>query len=193
MGFYFKKNWQDLYPWYCFWKAAFMSFLWEKNDKRSFYFKYITVRVEFSELVWTRKCLDSILSSLSPRSGLNIYTLSRSCDAPLLSYLLCSHRYQASKPSPPASPSSRIWPHIAPGARGRVVEGVSHWIQYTQCVLILQIAACEIHPTPRSWGSSHISQNENCPLVSAPHSSTLPFSPARQGTRSCEAFVAEAY
>lgn len=47
------------------------------------------------------------------------------------------------------SPSSLTWP---------IWPGVSHWIQYTQCVLILQIAVCEIHPTC-SRGSSHITQN----------------------------------
>lgn len=53
------------------------------------------------------------------------------------------------------STSSQIWP---------ILPGVSHWIQYTQCVLILQIAMCEIHPTC-SWGSSHITQNETASRI----------------------------
>lgn len=94
--------------------GLYVIFMRKKKDKRSFYFKRITIRVEIWELVWTRKCLDSILSSLSPYSALNIYTLSRSCDAPLLSRALLSP-LPGFEPSPPAQPSSRIWPRIAPG------------------------------------------------------------------------------
>lgn len=64
--------------------------------------------------------------------------------------------YASSSSLPPtAQPSSQIWP---------ILPGVSHWIQHTQCVLILQIAMCEIHPT-RSWGSSHITQNETASRI----------------------------
>lgn len=71
---------------------------------------------------------------------------------------------------------SQIWP---------ILPGVSHWIQYTQCVVILQIAMCEIHPT-RSWGSSHITQNEtaSCILPLFFHFAVLS---GRLGPCSCEA------
>lgn len=120
----------------------------KKKDKRSFYFKHITIRVEFSELVWTRKCLDSILSSLSPRSGLNIYTLSRSCDAPLLSRALLSP-LPGFKPSPPAQPSSRIWPRIAPGGYGAGGGGGQP--------LNTVYAVCADPPNCRVWNPSHSS------------------------------------
>lgn len=74
------------------------------------------------------------------------------------------------------STSSQIWP---------ILPGVSHWIQYTRCVLILQIAVCEIHPT-LSWGSSHITRNETAPHI-LPLFFHIAVLSGRLGLCSCEA------
>lgn len=165
-----------------------MSFLWERKMINTlFYFKYITIWEEFSELVWTRKCLDSILSSLSPGSGLNIYTLSRSCDAPLLSRPLLSP-LPGFKSSLPASPSSRIWPHIAPRGRGGWWRGPAIEYSIRSVCWSSKLPRVKSIPLLAPGGVVISVKMKTAPFVSAPHSSTLPFSPARQGTRSCKAF-----
>lgn len=45
-----------------------------------------------------------------------------------------------------------------------VWPGVSLWVQFVECVLILQIAMCEIHPTC-SWGNSRITQSETASCI----------------------------
>lgn len=108
-------------------------------------------------------------------------TLSMSDDAlplswELLSALTVTRLYAFLFAFSACSTSSQIWP---------ILPGVSHWIQYTQCVLILQIAVCEIHPT-RSWGSSHITQNETAPRI-LPLFFHFAVLSGRLGTCSCEA------